>query len=1790
MEQRSCQRIFLFGMALLLFLLPLYAGAQVSQEWVQRYNGNADDYDMGYAIAVDSDRNAYVTGTVEDSLTGQDLIVIKYDTNGNTVWSVTYDGGGTYPNSYDGGRDIAVDAAGNVYVTGNSSLGGSQYGDIFTIKYDTNGQELWTGRYAGSYGIGGWGQQIYVDASGNVYVFATVHDGETVDFGVIKYNAAGTQLWAQEYGVYYGWDQPADMAVDNDGNVYICGMTIPGSTGTEYVVVKYDADGVQQWEVLYNGTSNLNDGADAIAVDDSGYVYVAGTTVLDYYPDNAPMIIAKYDPAGTELWMEFYSSGTNTYNAASDLVLDDSGNIYITGNQYLWTTHYNYLTVKYNNSGTFQWATQYDGASGDDHPVKMAIDPFNNIYVTGQSENIWDDPDYATVKYNSDGASQWVMRYNSPVIDSTDNAMDIALDVCCDVYVTGLSEGVAAPGDTTWHDILTIKYDQHLAPLMPPTAVSPANGATAVPYNPTSFSWTSLPCATSYNIQVSTDPGFGALAYNANVVGTTTSCTLNPGTTYYWRLDGENPYGTSGWSTSWSFTTDGTGGGTVVGPGNVSGTWTSSGSPYLVNGGITVPAGQTLVIDPGVVINFQGPYGITVNGSIQANGNSGSPITFTASNPGVGWTGIQLISTSSGSSFTWCVFQYGNANGNPNVNGGVFYVGTGQSYTFNYCTFQNNYAQNNGGVFYGLYSPVFNYCTFINNGAGNTAGALYFTGPSSSPYINHCIFSGNTANIAGAIYLGPGCAAYIINCTLYGNSLEGIYIDNNNSVVTNTIVTNSGSVGIYIVNGAYPTINFGNYYGNPGGPFGGPSVPPGLGVIVGVNYIGTPCDGGFNIYVDPLFVDALNNDFNLTATSLCIDAGDPSVVLDPDGTVADIGALYYHHTGSPPSMPTLSDPPDGTIGVVFNALVLSWGVVSGATSYHIQIAYDAGFTNVFVDTYWIQGTSYIAYLNPGTSYWWRVCSHNAYGFSSWSAGWSFTTQANLPGEPVLGLPVDGAINVVYNPATFTWSPAMVGSLPDYYTIEIALDVNFTSIVVSDTTSALTYTFTLNPFTTYYWHVSGTSWTFGAGPFSTAFSFTTGSPFPVSVLIRGEVPGPGGFIIADCCNWAALDSSATDDYDPLLDVPAPPPPQDDYIYIYFPHPEWGSIFGDNFMIDVRNANDDLTADVKVFEFEVMTDQLSANIDLIFYISSTFPSNYGVVLYDVELGVYQNLWGDSTYTYVSGGTPGVHHFELIIGNGAPPSISYIAPTADEILYWNAIYTVLWDVTITVPVQYTALYYSLDDGLTWILIDQWSGLVTFYDWTVIAQFSAYARFKIEITTWAGSMYTETTGFTFNLAPNYLEYTFGGPWHMISIPLLPADNRVISVFGDDISGPYFVYDFHNTGCGYCLTDSVFLGSGYWLALMNSSLVDLAGEPEVDSLALVLDQGWNIVGTAIPTQIEIADLYFTDGMIWKSYTTAVNDGWILPTLYGYDPVGASYFTTAIFDVWGGYWLKTLQAGLQMITYAPSPYTSDGIIADDEIDRPSERNWRLPIKLTQGTLSEHLSGLGMRPDATDDYDVWYDIVLPPTPPSGDYLRVVFDHPEWGSPAGDRFSRDMRAPFENSGSEPNIEIWEFVIEASDNGVVEVNFANVVERIPEGYNGFAIYSGNVVDFRRAHSFTFDYIEPLPITVQIFNRAAMEAGLMDQVIAAVTLPTEYSLSGFYPNPFNPRSSVQFALPQAEQVSLKIYNIRGDLVATLVEGWRAAGVYEATFDGSNLASGVYIYQLTAGEFKSNGKLILMK
>jgi uncharacterized delta-60 repeat protein len=444
-------------------------------KWVKRFNGPGNGDDRATAIVVDKKGNVYVTGSSTGAGPGFDFTTIKYDDNGNTKWIKSYNGPA---NGNDEATALAVDDDGNVYVTGYGTGSGSGE-DITTIKYDKNGDTKWLKSYNGPGNGNDRPGALVVDDDGNVYVTGgSFGNGTDADYITIKYNKQGGQQWANRYnGPINGFDAANALAVDDNGNVYVTGfittlVTPFEGSESDIATIKYNAAGRQQWAAIYNRKGH--DEASALGVDKSGNVYITGLSgTAGEFPDN-DYVTLKYNKAGVQQWEAIFASpGFDVGGQAHDLALDEAGNVYITGSISLQNAT-DYATIKYNTNGKQQWAATYDGpGNASDVAFAIGVDNNGNVYVTGSSAI--DNTDYATIRYNAAGVQKWLKRYNGANNNTTGGGPDVANALAIDkngnVHVTGGFTSL-----NTGTDYATFKYNKNANRIWKKTYNGPATG------------------------------------------------------------------------------------------------------------------------------------------------------------------------------------------------------------------------------------------------------------------------------------------------------------------------------------------------------------------------------------------------------------------------------------------------------------------------------------------------------------------------------------------------------------------------------------------------------------------------------------------------------------------------------------------------------------------------------------------------------------------------------------------------------------------------------------------------------------------------------------------------------------------------------------------------------------------------------------------------------------------------------------------------------------------------------------------------------------------------------------------------------------------------------------------------------------------------------------------------------------------------------------------------------------------------------------------------------------------
>jgi hypothetical protein len=432
-------------------------------QWVARIASTVAD--VGWALAADSSGNITATGqggsgavvtafnadgtafspTLSNS-GGTDAFIIKYDTSGTVQWVARVASAGG-----DIGYGIATDSSGNVYVAGQ--CGNS---NVVVTAFNFNGTAF--------------SPTLPINLGGQVFI--------------VKYNSTGTVQWLARIASD-GTDIGFAIATDSSGNVYVTGQggagsvvtafnfngtafspTLSNSGGTDAFVVKYNTTGTVQWVARIASTAT--DIGYGIATDTGGNVYVTGqggiNAVVSAFSSNGSafgttlaslgqndIFLVKYDTSGTVQWVT--RLGTQSVDFGYGVATDGSDNVYITGQTGLGATlsifnsngsSFGTLSnntptttdaflIKYNSSGTVQWAVKQASVSTD-VGRSVAVDTAGNVYTTGTyigapysiygqsmslsaSFTVSGTSDAFIIKYNTNGAPQWVARVAGTGVD-----------------------------------------------------------------------------------------------------------------------------------------------------------------------------------------------------------------------------------------------------------------------------------------------------------------------------------------------------------------------------------------------------------------------------------------------------------------------------------------------------------------------------------------------------------------------------------------------------------------------------------------------------------------------------------------------------------------------------------------------------------------------------------------------------------------------------------------------------------------------------------------------------------------------------------------------------------------------------------------------------------------------------------------------------------------------------------------------------------------------------------------------------------------------------------------------------------------------------------------------------------------------------------------------------------------------------------------------------------------------------------------------------------------------------
>ncbi len=394
--------------------------------------------------------NVYVAGaTMNNGF--PDMLVAKYNAAGSLQWIQQF--AGNAPNGVDAIAGMYVTGT-DVYITGavsNNSL--TPETDCITMKLSgSTGSVLWSTSYTRAAGAHDAGKDITLDVSGNVYVSGASYNGSgNTDYLVLKYNSSGTQQWASTWD-YTGADDGGYKIALSGTNVNVTGAvttTTPGTYKMSTIKLAQASGSITATNTSTAVTTSSVEAVTDMALDGSGNVIIVGS---QYSGGQHDFYVQKLNASTlSSMFIYTWDGGSSLDDYAKAVTTDASGNVFVAGFSSTSSLGRELTLIKLNSSGTHQW-TQTSGFSGDDEAADLVTDANGDVYVAGFKTN--STKDYYTAKYSTGGTKVWEIEADgNSGLD--DNATNMALDSLDHVIITGQSK--TGSGD---YEFLTVKYAQ----------------------------------------------------------------------------------------------------------------------------------------------------------------------------------------------------------------------------------------------------------------------------------------------------------------------------------------------------------------------------------------------------------------------------------------------------------------------------------------------------------------------------------------------------------------------------------------------------------------------------------------------------------------------------------------------------------------------------------------------------------------------------------------------------------------------------------------------------------------------------------------------------------------------------------------------------------------------------------------------------------------------------------------------------------------------------------------------------------------------------------------------------------------------------------------------------------------------------------------------------------------------------------------------------------------------------------------------------------------------------------
>ncbi|MBL7086800.1 MAG: VWA domain-containing protein [Candidatus Cloacimonetes bacterium] len=436
---------------------------------------------------------------------------------------------------------------------------------------------------------------------------------------------------------------------------------------------------------------------------------------------------------------------------------------------------------------------------------------------------------------------------------------------------------------------------------------------------------------------------------------------------------------------------------------------------------------------------------------------------------------------------------------------------------------------------------------------------------------------------------------------------------------------------------------------------------------------------------------------------------------------------------------------------------------------------------------------------------------------------------------------------------------------------------------------------------------------------------------------------------------------------------------------------------------------------------------------------------------------------------------------------------------------------------------------------------------------------------------------------------------WNMVSVPCEPNPSDPSSIFSDDII-PFLTNTYNSNiwwwselNSSYWVPDEIENGYGYWIrAWEDSTEIDAEGDLVTESVSFVLtnsanyylmQHGFHMLGNPYGYPITFGDNNFEIGP--ENWWCAVWNN----SDHSYDYY--DYNDNFIIDPWKAYWVQTLVDN-ETITINPTTKGSSffAAISSNNSTRGNKENsdWDIKFEVEQGVLKDQSNWAGINENASD---TWDSMDIPEIPPmTSEYISLFFPHNDWNQYSAD-YTRDVRS-YDLGNPQ-----WNFVVNSTESGEAKLTW-NIPDEVPDEYTlQLEDLENNItINIESITEYVFDIIAQNEHEF-VFTVVPLGVGPDPDI------PTTFSLSANYPNPFTQSTEIQYQLPERSQVDISIYNVKGQRIKVLESDQVEPGYYKISWNGldehgKKVSPGIYFYTIHAKgncqEYKHCNKMLLIR